>query len=236
MAELLSDPPASVLAVYAHPDDAEISCGATLARWALAGTVVNLVICALGDKGSTEPETDSAGLVQRRQLEVDAAAGVLGLGGVTQLGRRDGELENDLPLRGELVELIRRLRPEAIVCPDPTAVFFGEHYYNHRDHRVVGWAALDAASPAASSPLYFPDAGPVHAVGSIFLSGSLEANVFVDVAETIGVKAEAVMRHESQLGSDPGWLRGVVAERAEDAGVEAGVRYAEAFRRIRLLR
>ena len=64
---------------------------------------------------------------------------------------------DDDELRGRLVALIRRLRPEAVMCPDPTAVFFGEHYVNHRDHRVVGWATLDATTPAAGMPHYFPN-------------------------------------------------------------------------------
>jgi LmbE family N-acetylglucosaminyl deacetylase len=115
-------------------------------------------------------------------------------------------------------------------------VFFGEHYFNHRDHRIVGWATLDAVAPASSSPLYFPESGEAHAVGSVFLSGSLEANIYVDVSSSINVKAEAVLCHRSQLGADPGWLRSVVFERAAEAGREIGIAYAEGFRRIRLAR
>jgi len=236
MPELLWDPPSSALAIYAHPDDAEISCGATLARWSNAGCAVHLVICALGDKGSTDPATVPDALVERRREEVAAAARVLGITSVSELGRRDGEIENDLALRRELVALIRRWRPDALVCPDPQAVFFGDHYYNHRDHRVVGWAALDAASPAAASPLYFPEAGLPHEIAEVFLSGSLEANCCVDVGDTIEVKAEAVLCHASQLGSEPDWLRNVVVERAKEAGRSAGVHFAESFRRIQLLR
>ena len=75
-----------------------------------------------------------------------------------------------------------RARPEAIISPDPLAVFFGEHHYNHRDHRVVGWAALDAAAPAAALPLYFRGTGTAHQVTAAYLSGSLEPNVWVDVS------------------------------------------------------
>lgn len=236
MATVFADAPRVALAIYAHPDDAEISCGATLAGWAQKGSEVHLVICARGDKGSLDASCDVDALVATRALEVDAAARVLGLAGVYQLGMNDGEIENDLALRESLVGVIRRLRPEAVVCPDPQAVFFGEHYYNHRDHRVVGWAALDAASPAASSPLYFPSTGASHAVASVFLSGSLEANLYVDAAESLETKAEAVLCHASQLGADPGWLRAVVYERAEEAGALCGLEFAEGFRRIHLAR
>ncbi len=122
------------------------------------------------------------------------------------------------------------------MCPDPLAIFFGEHYYNHHDHRIVGWAALDAAAPAAASPLYFPETGPSHGVAAVFLSGTLEANLYVDVSSSIATKAEAVLCHASQLGTDPDWLRAVVYERAEEAGREVGIEYGEGFRRILLAR
>jgi len=57
--------------------------------------------------------------------------------------------------------------------------FFGEHYYNHRDHRVVGFGALDAASPAAASPHYFPEQGAPFQIEVAYLSGSLEPNVLL---------------------------------------------------------
>lgn len=235
-ATILNETPAVVAAIYAHPDDAEISCGGTLARWIADGAEVHLLICTLGDKGAIETGTDVAVLVRERAVEVERGAKVLGLSSVRQLDRRDGEFENDLALRGELVEFIRRTRPDAVVCPDPLAVFFGDQYYNHRDHRIAGWTALDAVAPAAASPLYFPDAGAPHAVRSVFLSGSLEANLFVDVSSSIDVKAEAVLCHRSQLGTEPDWLRSVVFERAAEAGREVGLAFAEGFRRVQLAR
>lgn len=234
MPALYSGAPERALAVYAHPDDAEISCGGTLARWAAAGSEVTLVICAAGDKGSSNPAVDVERLIETRAEEVDAAAAILGLAGVRRLGRRDGEFENDLQLRGDLVGLIREHRPDSVVCPDPLAVFFGSTYFNHRDHRIVGWAALDAVAPAAASPLYFPERGSAHQVSAVFLSGSLDADVYVDVASSIEVKAEAVLCHRSQLDPDPSWLRSVVYERSEEAGRRAGVVFAEGFRRIEL--
>lgn len=235
-ATVFTETPAVVAAIYAHPDDAEISCGATLSKWVAAGAAVHLLICTQGDKGALEASVDAAQLVKERALEVERAAKILGLISVHQLEHRDGEFENDLELRRELVEFLRQVRPDAVVCPDPLAVFFGDQYYNHRDHRIAGWTALDAVAPAASSPLYFPEAGAPHAVSSVFMSGSLEANLYVDVSSSIDVKAEAVLCHRSQLGTDPDWLRSVVFERAAEAGREAGLPFAEGFRRVQLAR
>jgi LmbE family N-acetylglucosaminyl deacetylase len=234
MTEVVVDTPAKALAIYAHPDDADVSCGGTLARWSIDGAEVHVVVCALGDKGTTDPGADGAQLAAARAMEVDTAASRLGLAGHRLLGHPDGELVNDLELRRELVGVIRELRPQVLVCPDPTAVIFGAEYYNHRDHREVGFAALDATAPAAAMPLYFPDQGAAHQVSTVYLSGSLVPDVWVDVTATVEMKAEALACHRSQLGEAGEWMREAVRSRAEEAGAEAGVDYAEGFRRLLL--
>jgi LmbE family N-acetylglucosaminyl deacetylase len=234
VADLVSEVPDRVLAVYAHPDDPDVSAGGTLARWAAAGAVIHVCICADGDKGSLDPATDPAQLVARRRKEVDASGAILGVSAHHWLGLLDGELEDDRGLRGRLVALVRDVRPDAVVAPDPTAVYFGSHYVNHRDHRVVGWAVLDAVSPAAGNPHYFPEAGPAHQVGLVYLSGTLEPDVLVDISDTIELKAAAIACHASQVGDGGEWLRGAVRQRAEDAGRGASVRFAEGYRLVRL--
>jgi LmbE family N-acetylglucosaminyl deacetylase len=232
--EVFAGAPRRALAVFAHPDDPDVGAGGTIAAWADAGCEVHVVICADGDKGTSDPRTVVADLVARRAAESAASASVLGISRVHHLGRLDGEFENDLELRGDLVRLIRSVRPDVMICPDPIAVFFGERYYNHRDHRILGWAALDAVSPAASSPLYFPEAGAPHAVDVVLLSGSLEPNVVVDISATVARKADAIVCHESQFAETGEWFRSVVHERAEEAGRLVGVAFAETFRRVTL--
>lgn len=232
MPELVDDAPARALAIYAHPNDPEISCGGTLARWADAGCDVHVLVCARGEKGSTEIDVDTDVLARTRAEEMAAAGAVLGVRGREQLELDDGAVENTAELRGRLVEAIRRLRPDVVVCPDPTAVFFGDRYFNHRDHRQAGWAVLDAIAPAAGNPHYFPDAGAVHNVGCAYLSGTLEPNAWVDVTTSIERKIDALLCHRSQLGETGEWFRDLVHERAEEGGRAAGVRYAEGFRRL----
>jgi LmbE family N-acetylglucosaminyl deacetylase len=232
--ELVGDAPASALAVYAHPNDPEVSCGGTLARWAHAGAEVHVLVATRGDKGSADPDVVADELAARRSEEMAEAARVLGLAGHHQLGIDDGDLENTPAVRSRIVELIRRVRPEVLVCPDPTAVFFGDHYYNHHDHRIAGWATLDAAAPSAGSPHYFPGVGDVHAVPRVLMSGTLEPNVWVDVTATIETKIDALFCHRSQLPTTDEWFRDFLRERAEESGRIAGVRYAEGFRSLRL--
>ncbi len=234
MPDLVEDAPERALAVYAHPDDPDVSCGGTMARWVAAGTELHVVVCNQGDKGSSDPGTRPEELARRRADEVAAAAATLGLAGHHLLGYPDGEVDNTTEVRAVLVGLVRRLRPQVVVVPDPTAVLFGSSYFNHRDHRAVGWATLDAVSPAAANPHYFPDEGAAHQVEAVYLSGTLEPDVWIDITGSIDVKLEALACHQSQLHETGEWFHDVVRQRAEEEGRRAGVRYAEGFRLLRL--
>jgi LmbE family N-acetylglucosaminyl deacetylase len=234
VAELVSEVPGVALAVYAHPDDADVGCGGTLARWAARGCAVHLVVCTDGGKGTPDPDVDPGALVARRAGEIAAAAEAVGLASHRVLGAADGELDERPGFREELVALIRSVRPEVVLGHDPTAVFFGQHYFNHRDHRAAGWALLDALSPSAALPHYYPSAGPAHQVEAAYLSGTLEPDVWVDITESIGAKEAAVECHASQFRAGAGWAAAAVRRRAEEEGQRAGVAFAEGFRRLRL--
>lgn len=222
-----------MVAVYAHPDDPEVSCGGTLARWADDGAEVHLVICARGDKGSLDPATDPDELARRRAAEAAEAAAIMGCASHENLGIDDGEVVNDATLRRLLVARVRNLRPDAVVGPDPTALIFGSSYVNHTDHRAVGAALLDACAPAAASPLYFPDCGPAHQVAEVYLSGTLDPDRAVDIAATLGRKVAAVLCHRSQV-VDPDEVTAVIEARARSAGARHAMEAAEEFRVLRL--
>lgn len=230
----LEQTPSRVLAVYAHPDDGPVAAGGTLARWAKEGAEVHLVVATDGAKGSVDPQLDPAQLTATRAAELDASAEALGLASVRKLAYADGELDNDATLRSQLVAIIRELGPDVVLGHDPTAVFFGRHYVNHRDHRELGWALLDAAAPAAGQPHYFPSTGGAHAVASLLLSGTLEANAAVDVDGVLEVKARAVAAHRSQFPEEPKLLEEMVRRRATEDGRQAGVAAAELFRLVEL--
>ena len=227
------DVPTCALAVYAHPDDPDVSCGGTLASWARRGAEIHVVICTNGDKGTVDAAIKPADLAGRRAGETAAAARLLGVSSHV-LGYPDGEIENSPDLRREIVGWIRRIRPDMVLCPDPTAVFFGEDYYNHRDHRSVGFAVLDALAPAAALPHYYPEQGPAHQVETALLSGTLQPTVWVDVSGTIDDKASALGCHQSQFPDDGQWAARAVRSRAQAEGRRAGVAFAEGFRRLRL--
>jgi LmbE family N-acetylglucosaminyl deacetylase len=230
----MEETPGVVLAVYAHPDDADIGCGGTLARWAKAGGAVHLVVCTDGGKGTTDPDVVPGQLVTERAIELEASSALIGLSSVVNLGFPDGELTDSAAFRRLLVERVRALKPNVVCGHDPTAVFFGQDYFNHRDHRIAGAALLDSVAPAAALPHYFPDAGAPHQVAAVLLSGTLEPDEWVDITDTIECKAEAVECHRTQLAGEAGWAGEVVRRRAADEGRRAGVAYAEGFRRLTL--
>ena len=157
---------------------------------------------------------------------------MLQLASVEHLGYPDGEIENDAALRARLIEIVRRRRPDALVAPDPTAVFFGDSYVNHRDHRQLGWAVLDSLVPAAS-PLYVPEAGPAHQVGLVLLSGTLDADAWVDIDACSTTRSPRWRATRAASAATPTLVAELLEHRAAEEGRRAGVDHAEAFRRLR---
>ena len=161
-----------------------------------------------------------------------AAAGVLGVAGHHSSGMPDGELVNSQECADPGAVSVPAA-PKWSCAPTPPRSSSAT-YFNHADHRVVGWATLEAVSPAAGNPHYFPAAGPPHSVGVVLLSGTLEPDVWVDVTASLEAKVDALLCHASQLEGTAGFFRTVLEGRAEAEGRAAGVRYAEGFRRLRL--
>ncbi len=231
---MIDETPGVVLAVYAHPDDADVGCGGTLARWAKAGSAVHLIVCTDGGKGTTDADVVPEQLAAERAGELEASSALIGLSSVDNLGFPDGELADSDDFRRTLVQRVRMLRPDVVCGHDPTAVFFGQDYFNHRDHRIAGAALLDAVAPASALPHYYPDTGPAHQVSSVLLSGTLEPDEWVDVTDTIEIKAAAVECHRTQFAGQSGWAGEAVRRRALEEGRRAGVAFAEGFRRLTL--
>ena len=227
----IQDIPRTALAIYAHPDDPFISCAGTLALWAEAGCNVDVVICTRGEKGSRNASSDPRELAAVREKEASRSAEVIGCNTPHLLGYPDGEMENNLDLVGKLVRCIREVQPEVVFCPDPTAVLFGEEYINHRDHRIIGMATLDALSPAAAMPLYFPEAGKPHQVDYAYLSGTLEPSVWIDITASITKKVASIECQKSQVDSAE-WIGDLIRERARGEGQKVGASFAESFRRV----
>ena len=230
----MEETPERVLVVTPHPDDAEIWCGGTLARWIRQGAEVYYVLCTDGGKGSEKPGVTAPELAATRDREQMDAAAVLGVKEVVKLGYPDGELEDTGEFRKQLVREIRRVQPDVVLVTEP----YRRNLAWHRDHRVAGQVALDAVFPYARDHLHFGELWSEeglepHKTGTILFWGAEQADTFIDIGETLEIKLEAVQAHRSQVAEHP--QREVidyVMERARDAGAEGGCAYAEAFRKV----
>jgi LmbE family N-acetylglucosaminyl deacetylase len=223
----------SALVLFAHPDDAEFMCGGTVARWAKEGCAVHYVVCTDGSAGSNEPGARRETVAPIREREQRAAAAVLGVTSVTFLGELDGLLEVNAATRKKVCREVRRVRPEVLVAPDPTRVWFADRYINHWDHKQAGLLALTAVMPDAPTRVMFSeleDEGlEPFEIPNLWLSSN-EPDAYVDITDTIELKIEALAQHASEGGAEvEPWVR----ERAAETGKEAGYAYAEAFKQFR---
>jgi len=227
--------PKRAMSIHAHPDDQEFTVAGTLAKWSGAGCEVISVVITSGDAGSNDPSHDAAykpTLARLREGEQNAANEILGIKQTIYMHYPDGELEPTLALRKELTKLIRTHKPDVVVTGDPQAVFYGNGYINHPDHRAAAQAATYAVFPSAGSRLLFAEllkeGFEPHNVKRLYLHGPEKPDTWVDISETIDAKLAALKKHASQLGDwDP---EKMIREWAAEEGKEKGMAYAEAYK------
>ena len=227
--------PQIVMSIHAHPDDQEFTVAGTLAKWTKAGCDVISVVITSGDAGSNDPAHAAAykpTLASIREKEQTAANTVIGIKETVFMHQSDGELEPTVALRKEVTKLIRRYKPDVVVIGDPQAVFYGNGYINHPDHRAAAQLGLYAAFPSAGSRLLFADlldeGFEPHNVKRVYIHGSEKPDTWVDITETIDVKVAALKEHVSQLGDwDP---EKMIREWAEEEAKDQEMQLAEAYK------
>jgi LmbE family N-acetylglucosaminyl deacetylase len=226
-----------ILVLTAHPDDADIMAGGSIARWVDEGAHVHLVCFTCGDKGHEDPAMTPARVAALREAEQRAASAILGVHALTFLDFLDGELAWAGPALAEAAtRLIRQERPDLVVTHDP---FAGAPSYGvpqlHPDHRAVGAAAVDACYFRAPGPLFHPEHAAQglapHRVRELLLIMGEHPDHAIDIAATFDRKVRAVRAHASQFDRHPdveGFLRGLAAR----AGSAFALPLAERFKRL----
>lgn len=218
-----------ILAVGAHPDDLEILCAGTLAKYTDRGDQVFMAISTNGEVGS--PTLPKEEIAQIREKEARASAGVIGAE-LHWLGYPDEFLYDNEEVRLRYIDLVRETRPDIVITHDPL------HDY-HPDHLTTGrilWNIRVMTTvpniktkhqPCSKIPaLYFMDT-----IAGINFS----PEEYVDITPTIEKKKKMLASHESQAA----WLKDQYdmsyIEFMEICsgfrGIQSGVRYAECFRR-----
>lgn len=220
---------AHVLVTTPHPDDAETRFAGSVAKWTREGKNVVYVVISNGDKGTNDPSVSPGELAATREKEQLSAAEILGIKEVIFLRHPDQGLENTYELRRDIVRQIRIFKPDIVVTVDPHG-----RYMDHRDHRIAGYATVEAVYPAAGSAYAFPellDEGlKPHRVSEMLFSGRMQNNYFEDVSDTIDIKVSAIKCHRSQVGDRPDFgdmLKNMARMNAQDLDFE----YAEGFHR-----
>jgi LmbE family N-acetylglucosaminyl deacetylase len=222
-----------VLVVVAHPDDAEVGCAGSVAKWVKEGKEITYAIVTTGDKGSGDRTMTPERLARIREEEQRSAARVLGVERVEFLGYPDGELENTRELRRDLTAQIRKWRPDLVVTQNPLRTL--NLFASHRDHRATADAVLDCVYPLARDHLSFPELMAQglepHKVREVYLMWQEDPDTMIDITETMDLKLKALACHRSQFG-DFARMEKRVRERAAELGQAKGYQYAETFKRI----
>lgn len=173
-----------VLAIGAHPDDAELACGGTLALLARAGRRVGLLHLTAGEAGSR-------GTAEERRREAESAAATLGAVTLAFLDCGDGGLRLGGAEEDALIAELRRLRPELVLGPTPA----DRHPDHGRAHRLVADACFYAGLARRGT-------GAPHRPAAVFsyMQHDLFAPSFiVDVTSVWAQKERALDCYESQL-------------------------------------
>lgn len=228
--------PQKILVVLAHPDDPEYFCGATITRWVKGGHHVFYFLLTCGEKGTKDITLSSTELCSIRQLEQRSAAKVMGVEDVTFLNHPDGYLVPDINLRRDITRVIRTIRPDILVTCDPQTLFTANGGLNHPDHRAAGQATLDAVFPSARDHLSFIELWKdeklePHIVREVWVCGTLQPDVILDVTNTWETKIRALYEHRSQIGDPDKFTERMRNRRTADSSPETP-RYEEKFRRL----
>ena len=216
-----------VLAVGAHPDDLEILCGGTLARFAQEGHEVVMCHVSRGDRGSFVHTSEEISRI--RSEEAGRAAEICGAEATT-LGQSDGDVNAaDPEQRRLMIDLVRETQPELIITHHP-GDYMGDH---NETSKLVFDCSFHATLPLleTTKPNY-RNVTPIYYMDTLMGLG-FQPTEYVDVSAVIDTKTAMLEAHQSQLT----WLRdhdGVdVVEQMRTVsrfrGLQCGVEYAEGF-------
>lgn len=221
----------NILAITAHPDDAELSCAGTLIAHHKMGYTTGVLDLTRGEMGTR-------GTPEQRKQEAEAAARIMNLAVRDNLEFKDSFFENDREHQLRVIEKIRLYQPDIVI----TNALYDRHPDHGRGARLVEESVFksglkmvetrgpegDLQAPWRPRQLYFA-----------IQSTSLEPDFFVDVSEAQEQKMEAVRAYRSQFYdpnsqepatyiSKPEFME-MIEARAREYGQRIGVRFAEGF-------
>ena len=176
-----------LLAIAAHRDDVELTCGGTLAKAVRAGHRVGIL-------DLTQGETGTRGDAATRAAEAERAARALGVPVRLNAGLPDAHLQNDEPSRAKVIELIRATRPRVVILPFPVG--------RHPDHRIASELGRDACYLAGLAK--YDAAGEPHRPFKIlyalaYREDPVKPSFVVDISDSFDIKMAAIRCYASQF-------------------------------------
>ncbi|MDY3521935.1 bacillithiol biosynthesis deacetylase BshB1 [Riemerella anatipestifer] len=225
-----------ILAIGAHPDDVELGCGGTLAKFISQGKKVAIV-------DLTEGELGTRGTNETRAKEAKRASNILGVMARENLGMKDGFLSNTEEYQMRIVKMVRKYQPEII--------FANAIDDRHPDHAKAAKLVSDACFLSGLIKIETVDAGetqpvwrPKHIFNYIQWK-SIKPDFVVDISDFMDKKIEACLAYETQFYnpnseepmtpiSTKDFLESLTY-RAQDLGRLSGVSYAEGFTSEKLI-
>lgn len=221
-----------ILVFGAHPDDAELGAGATIAKEVSKGKKVGVVDLTRGELGTR-------GTAEIREQEATKAAKILGLSVRENMEFADGFFTNDREHQLELIKVIRKYRPEIVLC---NAVD-DRHIDHAKGSKLVSDACFLSGLVKIDTKMdgddQWQEPWRPKAVYHYIQWKNLEPDLVVDVSGFIDKKTEAIMAYSSQFydpkSKEPETpistknFTDSVIYRARDLGRLVGVEYAEGF-------
>jgi len=224
MSERETDGRADVLAIAAHRDDVEQTCGGTLLRMAARGLRTAILDLTRGEAGTR-------GTADDRAREAANAAKLLGVSHREALDMPDGAIENTLENRKKIARVLREVRPRVVILPYWQA--------RHPDHAIVATLGYEACFLSGLAKI---DTGAAPHRPFKIVYASLYADVrpsfIVDITPFIEQRHNALMAYKSQYANQSAGSALFVPEEeirertfaeARHYGLLAGVKYGEPF-------
>lgn len=216
----------SLLCIQPHPDDNENGAGATIAKLAKNGCKITFLTVTDGSIGSPDPDVKPEAIAKIRKQEVENAANFLGVSETIFLNIPDGSFPDEKELCKSITEVIRNVRPELVMAPDPFLP-----YECHPDHRIVGMAAADAMIfcqfPGYKTQSNVPQWSPE----GIAFYATAYPNTFINVDKTWEMKIKALSIHKSQYPEETLDLISMYyGLKAQENAENRGFDMAEAFK------
>ncbi len=228
----------TALIVTAHPDDCIVFFAGLIAKLREDKKDVYVVVVTNGARGSRENQITEGQLSKIRIQEESDALTLLHVptDHFICLNHKDGEVESDMNLIGEISYVIRKFKPDIVCTHEPSRMYTSSYnnegfFVQHRDHRKIGEAVLDAVYPFSRDLSFFPDHAKEgvtpHTVLDLLVTDEDGSNFHFDYTTYITVKKAALEQHKSQFTQE------IVELILNDSKV--GDTYVEKFKYIKLL-